>query len=210
MSDVCFGCDSCPFTGPNIPPNLHEIHVTIEPPNDVERFKTDCESLEMKAVMLDLDGTMLDVMTTWATRGDKVKVLNQAVLSAMSLIKLGYAVKRIKIETTLTNPIANKCAPDNYYETHFAIRFGSQSEHSQLRSVVDRMSHKWHMSNSLFKPDVQMLTMRSYNGIVREHILKVMVSQEELSEQGFIPIKIINEYCWYDSNVNHDKVWLDV
>lgn len=208
---TCAFCDDCPFLDPNIPADLHEIHITIDQPdNPFVAFQDMCQFLGVKPVMLDLNGTMKDIMTTSRYRGREDDALRHAEWIASQLKLNGYNVIRIKIETTLTNPIAVRCQNDGYYESHIALNMKAEDKPA-LIELIDLFKeigvHGIHVSNNVFKENVQMLTVRSYKGYADWHQNKVGVLMVSLHDNNYDVKKIIHEYCWYDSNLNHDERW---
>lgn len=185
--------------------NLYEIHLTIPHTEDIEGFKSICKTLGVKPIVLDLDSKMVDYMTSSTFSGTESEVYDHTVKLKSQLKNSGYEVIRTKIETTLLNPIADVCTESNYYETHIAVNM-NVSEKDSLKEALKYTDA--HVSNNMFKTDVQMITIRSYEGNKGDHINMVDLILEGLDDKFKID-KVIHEYCIYDSNVNHDAAWLE-
>lgn len=202
---TCYNCEDCPFTNPNIPSNLHEIHLTVNRPDDINAFKEFCTSINIKPVVLDLDST-LDVMTTSRVIGSKEDVFDHIVRLKVLLIAESYEVIRTKVETTLTNPIAKQTSGKDYYESHFAIKVVDNFTITKLHELS--WGRALHVSKNLFKNDVIMATYRSFMCDLDDHVRNVSEIYENL-KNNFEVIKVINEFCWYDSNLAHDNEWIN-
>lgn len=207
----CVGCEDCPFINPNIPPYLHEIHLTVKAPKSLDHFYHACKVLVLKPIVLDLDSVMTDIMATFRVESqDRMDAMRIAEYKAMRLRNAGFKVIRIKIETTLTNPLVYQ-ATEGYYESHLQVRVTSREHVDTLRALVKPLGYG-HVSKNMFKDDTIMVTIRTYmmECALSKHVAKVREMGHIISEGGFYTApKTINEFCWYDSNYEHDMRWID-
>lgn len=194
----CFNCDNCPFVGSHIPDNLYEIHITIKRPNNIEEFKNLCDIISVKPIILDLDNVMVDVMTT-SRVFDFQNALDEVKRVRRHLTSSGYEVLRHKVETTLTNKLDMHC----YFESHLAIKMGPDRK-EQLKSIITNA----HISNNMFKDDIQMVTIRTKENNLDLHIKNVIELTRILIDNEFEISKTINERCIMDSNESHDEKWI--
>lgn len=221
----CPGCVSCIFDNPNIPSDAHEIHITVENA-DVDRFKHDCAQVGAKPVLIAMQdangGTFEHLMTSDTVRSDDHDyVLSVAHIMAGHFKGLGYDVSRVKIETTLTNPMANKeNRTFGYFESHVELKVPHVFvyEHPEwmdtLRNAVDDVNPTLKLSRNPFKVNYEDFTV-SYFATLREtrlnvnaHIFNKMVEStvEGLSKK-FRVGKVRTEFAWYDSNFELDSGW---
>lgn len=204
---TCVDCEDCPFVGIKTPPDVHEIHVTVAVPNQVELFRQFCKDNGWKAIVLDLATTKLDVMITARYRGEENGALELCESIVQKSRDAGYNVIRRKIETSLTNPGASVARNEDYFETHLSIYVDSRDQVELLRSIP-KVKELAHVSRNMFKENVIMVTIRSYDCINLEHISKVYQLQSAIKDAMFRVNRVINEFCWFDTNVEHDKEWL--
>lgn len=204
---TCIDCDDCPFVGIKTPPDVHEIHITIAAPNQIQLFRQFCKDNGWKAIILDLATTKLDVMITARFRGEHDDALEFCNDIALTALDAGYQILRRKIETSLTNPEATKAGGDAYFESHLSIVVDNAEQIQLLRNIpiVQELAH---VSRNLFKEKVIMVTVRSYDCINLEHIVKVHKIKTAIKNSQFKVNRVINEFCWFDTNVEHDKEWL--
>ncbi len=82
-----------------------------------------------------------------------------------------------------------------YFETHFTV----PSDYA-IPVISD---FKLYESRNILKPDMKMLTFRTYSGTAVDHQINVI---EILLN---IPVlKQITEFAIYDSNPKHDSYWM--
>lgn len=208
MND-CMDCDDCPFVGLKTPPDVHEIHVTISAPKQIKLFRQFCEDNGWKAIILDLATTKLDVMITTRYRGEENGALELSEGIVERSRDAGYHVLRRKIETSLTNPGATIAQNEDYFETHLSVKVDNDQQVRMLREIPF-VKEVTHVSRNLFKENVIMITTRTYNEINLHHISKVHKLKNAVNQAGFRVNRVINEFCWFDSNQRHDKEWLNV
>lgn len=197
--------------------DVYEVHITVATDN-ISRFRSDCEHLGVKPIVLDLqnlrgDGIMTDVMTSGKYKGaDPIK--NGWALAA-HLKSLGYQVHRIKVEATpwcsLVPTQINQLivADSNYFESHVKIATRECSLPA-LRSVCKTAGA--HLSRNVFseaKEGVFILaTLRKHEGFLEDFQANVASFITVLEEHGYGVVKAEVEFAIYDSNVNHDLSWI--
>lgn len=109
-----------------------EIHVTIETPSYIDKFKDACSKIEVKPIVIDLeinDGSVIkDVMTSSKYFGDNRSAYEECERISNELSLYGFKVVRKKIETvpwhmqapsilTTDKEIPNGC----YFESHIGV-----------------------------------------------------------------------------------------
>lgn len=203
----------------------HEIHITVSDVIDLEKFKEDCRDLGLKAIVLDLhvtDGVIKDIMTSSVKVGNSNEAYDLMIQDKANLETRGYKVVRGKIEVAPWHPIVPKQADTRhvghgqYFESHIEVYIDNHSETHTLEAMKALMKDEdVHVSNNFFKRNADvsniMLTYRQSNANVcfegfrddTQHI------RELLTAGGFlVNKKNIIEYSMYDSNVDHDKIWI--
>jgi len=132
-----------------------EIHVTIKRPYDVERYKKDCEEIGVKPIVLDLDNTKIDVMTSSIHYGDNKSAYENMKNVTTGLINRGYTVIREKIETFPFHPAAptakdaNPTMPkDCYFESHISVTIKKSDKDGLVHLASE---HDAHLSRNFFK-----------------------------------------------------------
>jgi NTP pyrophosphatase (non-canonical NTP hydrolase) len=108
-----------------------EIHVTIESPSSIDKFKQACSSIEVKPIVIDLeinDGSIIkDVMTSSKHFGDNRTAYEESKRICKDLELQGFRVLRNKIESVPWHPAApvistGKEIPNGcYFEAHIGV-----------------------------------------------------------------------------------------
>jgi len=209
-------------------PMPFEIHVTVERGDDVDletfttKFKKACETIGVKAIVLDLENSdgdsSNDVMTSSKFYGDNRTSYEELQRIKGHLERLKYKVVREKIETAPWHPGAPKkqgdAMPKNcYFESHIAIEIDDSKEtKKELASIASRLSG--HLSKNMFKKVednkyVIMLTIRDYHVCKKEFEDRIIKSIDTLKEEGWnMHKKEIVEFAIYDTKISHDYLWL--
>ena len=209
-------------------PLSYEIHITVERGEDVDfeifttKFKKACETIGVKAIVLDLensDGDSLkDVMTSSKFYGDNRTAYEEMQLIKGKLERLGYKVVREKIETAPWHPGAPKkegeIMPKGcYFESHIGVEIdGSDETKEELNRMASRINA--HLSKNMFKKIednkyIIMLTIRDYHVCRKEFEQKIKNAIVELKLGGWsMPKKEIVEFSIYDTKISHDYLWL--
>ena len=98
-----------------------------------------------------------------------------------------------------------------YFESHLQV-LCDNTVLDNLYSLAQSLN--CHCSKNAFKEyendSVVMVTYRGYDGTARQFELSVDIIRNQLIMQGFDVEKAIIEFCVYDSNINHDDLWLGV
>ena len=202
-------------------PVPYEIHVTVKcESSEIYRFRQVCSDIEVKPIVLALQtvenkDVMQDVMTSSVHLGTNSSAYSAATDIKNSLLSCGFDVVRIKIETVPWHPAApcteQDTMPENcYFESHVAVRT-SQLRKPELSVLAAK--HGAHMSKNIFKivdqdDFVQMMTLRTYDGIYPDFDRKVDNFIQELADNDFELDKKIVEFSIYDTRVSHDAAWL--
>lgn len=209
-------------------PLPYEIHVTVEVDQEkkqddfISLFKSACEKLEVKPIVLDLSNkgsvVMKDVMTSSKHYGDNRTAYEEMKRISGQLSRLGYKVVREKIETAPWHPGAPKKPgtemPKNcYFESHVGVMISTNpEEREELEALARRLNG--HLSKNTFKKVeddkyVIMLTIRDYHVCREEFEQRVKEALIELKMGGWnIPKKEVVEFAIYDTKISHDYLWL--
>lgn len=198
----------------------YETHITVECPTwAIPQFKKDCEAIGVKPIVLDLqsnagESVMQDVMTSSKYVGDEPMVYLANIEQKLALF--GYNVLRRKLETTPWHPSVpteangRKVPRDCYFEAHLQIETVPERL-PELRKIC--LSKGIHLSRNVFKNNeftvIVMATLRKYRRTIEWFTLAVAEFDIALKEADFWPKKIETEYAVYDSNVHHDKKWVE-
>ncbi len=204
-----------------------EIHITVSPVKDIERFKKDCVSIGVKPILLNLqlknNDTMKDLMTSSTFVGGNRAVMNELNRIKASLLDLGYNVIRSKIETVPWHPMApihhTQDMPKGcYYESHLGLLIDA-NDYDKVRHFVKHTSTntltKAKLSNNAFKQYeekiVVMLTLRNYDTYFDNFTHDIELWQAYLLDSDFnVEIdKVIIEFAIYDTNIYHDAKWME-
>ena len=189
---------------------LQEMHVTVENP-DIPKFKESCSRLQVKPIILDLD-VMTDVMTSSTMDGTDDELLAEAQRISSELTSDGHKVVRVKIESSPFRDDVPQLLqkPDKtYFESHLQVKLQPQ-DLSKLRDLG--IKYSFHVSRNPFKKKedhlVVMATIRDYRMGLKafeSHVADI----KQLIEAHWVVDKTIIEWAWYDTNVEHDKTWVN-
>lgn len=212
-----------------------EIHITVNNDNiSFEQFKSDCEKIKVKPIVLDLEcsdsSIIKDIMTSSKHYGNNLSAYEESERIKSELIKKNYDVVRVKIETSPFHPAAPiNCSETNfpngcYYESHIGVII-SPDEKDSLRKLINDMNQfgiehtpligKAKLSQNFFKKSndgsryVNMVTYRNNRSGYSVFKNEVENIKHLFNEKGFNFEKVEVEYSIYDTNVSHDKNWLN-
>ncbi len=202
-------------------PIPYEIHVTIKNPGDVDKFKEDCQEIQVKPIVIDLQDNnsktiMLDVMTSSVFYGDNAGAYNKTREITYFLKEKGYEVVRQKIETVPWHP----AAPSNKHVTPVMPKNCYFESHLQIITTTDRKpeleiiakKNNAHLSRNFFKKVSEneyiiMVTLRTKKGTYEEFKTELEVLKSNLAAADFQIKKFEVEFSIYDTNVSHDYNW---
>lgn len=209
-----------------------EIHVTVESPSSIDKFKQSCSLIEVKPIVIDLeinDGSIIkDVMTSSKHFGDNRTAYEESKRICRELELQGFRVLRNKIESVPWHPAApvistGKEIPNGcYFESHIGVTiYPDQKEELNdfVKSTLTNdhlieLSGTAKLSQNFFKKSkdgskfVNMLTYRSNMCGSPKFKLEVEGIKHLLQEEGFEFEKVEVEYAVYDTNVTHDAKWI--
>ena len=209
-----------------------EIHVTVESPKDIDKFKQACSLIEVKPIVIDLeinDGSIIkDVMTSSKHFGDNRTAYDESKRICKELELQGFKVLRNKIESVPWHPAApvistGKEIPNGcYFESHLGVvikpeekeRLNEFVKYTLTDSQLIELSGTAKLSQNFFKKSkdgskfVNMLTYRSNMCGSPKFKLEVEGIKHLLGEEGFEFEKVEVEYAVYDTNVTHDAKWI--
>lgn len=189
---------------------MHELHLTIESIDDVEKFKKDCNEIRVKPIILDLqtkEAAIKDVMTSYTEKCTYTQMQEIYCNQARKFKNKGYKVVRFKIETTSNvNTILHH---SGYFESHIHLHLSKDFDTLKLQELCQ--TYNVHLSKNTFKSyedyDVVMATLRSYDSLksFKDKLNTVVDVLNSVCKVGEHHI----EYAIYDSNINHDKAWIE-
>ena len=198
--------------------NTYEIHVTVKT-DDLMHFRRQCERLQVKPIILDLQdhqglGVMQDVMTSSKYKGKEP--LDHANNLKSRLEYRGFEVLRVKIETTpfhsCVPTVANglQVNTPNYFESHIRV-YTLPKRLPALRTYA--ASKGVHVSQNILKKDTRggvwiLATLRAYTGVLEEFQATVVNFTAGVPVSGYDVDKVEVEYVIYDTNTNHDHLWI--
>ena len=209
-----------------------EIHVTIESPSSIDKFKQACSLIEAKPIVIDLeinDGSIIkDVMTSSKHFGDNRTAYEESKRICRELELQGFKVLRNKIESVPWHPAApvistGKEIPNGcYFESHLGVvikpeekeRLNEFVKSTLTDSHLIELSGTAKLSQNFFKKSkdgssfINMLTYRSNMCGSPKFKLEVEGIKHLLQEEGFEFEKVEVEYAVYDTNVTHDAKWI--
>lgn len=197
-----------------------EFHITVRT-KEIERFKTTCNALGVKPIVLDLQNhqgeTVLhDVMTSSVLMGTNPEAYTEMERIAAGLTEANFEVVRKKIETVPWHPAApndntvTEMPKDCYFETHFGV-VCNDDRREKLQDLAEVLDA--HLSRNIFKKldggnYKIMLTARSYKGSADAFKKRVENIENVLKHNDFEIDKVIVEFSVYDTKVSHDSSWI--
>lgn len=176
----------------------YEIHVTVKALS-IEKFKRACKSLNVKPIVLALQKDNTDVMTSSKFVGDDESVFEELERITKGLERVGYTILRKKIESDPIHLNAKNMTKDQYFETHIEVT------PSRVNSIIARM-YNAHISSNLFKENTVMVTYRAY---ALDLDIFNRYADQLFRALDYTKGKRVTEFALYDSNVDHDKEWLN-
>lgn len=189
---------------------MFEVHITVNT-NNINQFKTDCDSIGVKPIVIDLqdnnqNSIMIDVMTSSKHSCSNYDLISSHIKN--KLIKLGYDIKRVKVEVNPFYYNIENVSGDIYYESHVRI-ITNNDNIIKLREICNL--NDYHLSKNIFKKiDGEnyyiMSTIRAYNIDLETFNNKIKKFLNEISDFKYDKIEI--ECCVYDTNINHDSKWI--
>jgi NTP pyrophosphatase (non-canonical NTP hydrolase) len=206
-----------------------EIHVTVSVAPNLDMFKKDCASIGVKAVVLALhtttDDVLRDVMTSEVVIGSTTAAFDAMQKTKAALEEIGYDVIRTKIEAapwhpsapTEANGLQHAFGTRNYFESHIEVTVLDAPESpvslNKLKKCLENFDA--HLSANFFKANDEaktvMVTLRRYTGTLEKFKKVLETLKATISDGGFVyNKKDIVEYSIYDSNTDHDNVWMNV
>jgi hypothetical protein len=199
-----------------------ELHLSVGEINNLDLFKSDCETIGVKPIVIELEKgsemVMRDCMTSSVIIGDNNTAMDELIRIGFSLKVMGYKVVRRKIETVPWHPAApsDETPYDirkdefRYFESHLRI-VTTEDKRNDLVQIAKLEGA--HLSRNYFKKlseseYIAMMTLRHYGTTSNQFELDVKKLHKILTNVGFIVDKVEIEYAIYDSNMDHDKIWL--
>lgn len=203
-------------------PIPYEIHISVKDANQ-EEFRQVCRALNVKPIVLALqvgEEVLDDVMTSSKHYGNNSSAYLEMKRISEGLARSGFNVVREKIETVPWHPGApsnSQADPimprDCYFESHIGVHLCDLGQYAKpIRDIALRYGA--HLSRNAFKKFddgsyVQMITYRTYEGVVEDFKEKVAALRKELTEAGYGIENMVTEFSIYDTKVTHDTAWIE-
>lgn len=186
----------------------YEIHITCEV-NDIQEFKTYCESIGVKAIVIETENTDAtqgyQVMTSSKHEGDDYLITVGGI--AFKLANK-YKVLRKKVEI---QPEEIKHPEHIYYESHLRLKLPLGFDFTPYNAFVKDCG--FHLSKNIFKKDdtyyYQMITYRSKVLDYPSFLIVIRAMENSLNELNIVCDKVEIEECIYDTNEPIDYSWLN-
>lgn len=205
----------------------HEIHITIQGRDganiDLEDFRAVCSKLGVKPIVLDLhtkEGAEIkDIMTSSISVSSTATAIYKMNELKEQLTKRGYNVVRNKLESVPWHPMVPnrenkfKHTEGCYFESHIEVFIDGSNPLSMPALKGIAANHDLHVSRNFFKRTDSgiftiMLTLRDYTGTIEDFKQKVSEAREAIKSSFDLTGKEEIEYCLYDSNTDHDNIWI--
>lgn len=186
--------------------NHYEIHLTVKTTSVVE-FQKACYEIGVKPIVLELQNSegrvaMKDVMTSHKLSGKPEDWKLSLGIVQHKLEKMGFKVVRRKVEE---NPDNKDAAKPLYYESHIRVLCGPDRI-EELRELT-KGRKGLHVSRNIFKTGYIMLTYRDTCDLATFKA-NVYTYVEMLNKADFKHDKLEIESAIYDSNIDHDALWI--
>lgn len=201
---------------------LFEAHVTVAAgdADTLERFRVVCVELGVKPVLIVLPRGVVrsQPMANLIRRGTLSEAHQGATELASALEERGFSIVRVKIEAAPdnldipdTDEQAKSHSPGNYFEYHAKLLLGDETALEPIRQACE--PHRAHLSANAFKRTdggriERFVTLRVYQAGRREADRRLSDLLRSLEAIGHTPVKVVCEYCVYDSNLPLDDGWL--
>jgi hypothetical protein len=202
---------------------LFESHVSVEARDvqTLERFRETCAEVGVKCLLIELSRgvTRSQPMANSFHHGTFQQARSEAMDLAKFLAGRGFPVLRVKIEAAPdncdipeTDEHTKSLAPENYFEFHAKLILPGEGTIASVRAVCE--PHGAHLSANVFKrldegKVERFVTLRQY-GVGRDTAdARLAELLRSLDGIGCSPMKVVREYCVFDSNLSLDDGWLE-
>ena len=215
---ICAGCDDCAFdVTKGTMTNFYEAHITVDHLGLAEdAFEGDCFLFGVKPLVMVGNG-LHQYMCTVKIEGDLGMARNRAQEVADAFIAEGYDIERVKIEShpagseTPSRNNLKKLSDGQYFEAHIDV--DTHEGGLEALKVVAKMNGLWISFNNLKYPDAEgyrtyIATLRRHDGTIEGFRTLVNDAARHMRMRGLEVIRIIEEFCVYDSNEALDAEWI--
>lgn len=212
--------DDLPLFGDPDKAETYEIHITVKGEDiDVDKFKRDCADIYVKPLVVQLrDGQIPnDVMTSCAVKCSPLRLKAVCTTQFVHLAARGWHPTRCKIECTpWHNAIADVSPADfkpwQYFESHIPVEVSVHDDVGCLRQLCRLLD--MHMSANAFKTNdafrTIMVTYRSTDHAADQFKREVAYRVGMIQEALYRAKSPVIEFALFDSNRQHDNVWLGI
>lgn len=194
--------------------NYYEAHITLMDTDS--EFGNHCARIGAKPLMI-VGGSQVQRMCTVKVEGDFKTALERAEKTAHAFSDLGYVVERVKVEAhpanseTPSRANLRKIADGQYFEAHIDV--DTNKGGLEALKVVAKMNGLWISYNELKEPDAEgyrtyIATLRRHGGTIEGFRTLVNEAARHMKMRGLEVIRIIEEFCVYDSNIELDNEWI--
>lgn len=191
--------------------DIYEVHVTVLPTSDANRFRLICREMKVKTIVIELaEGLPSQPMTCSRIQGTVQAAHAEAQRVSKALAEAGLTITRIKIEAAPWNndlPITG----EGYYEHHARLNLSNlQDQEATLRDLCGTLGV--HLSRNPFKTNLngsqqRFVTLRHPPTWPEVAAQRAADLWQGLADRGFPPEKTVTEFCVYDNNRNLDLAW---
>lgn len=201
---TCHICDVCNFEG-IAAKEYQELHITVKAnEGNIAGFSDICKKFGGKSITisLGLQTPEFQTMSSISFAGSRDMAFDIAEKFAKEVTDIGCIVERVKLECSIFH--SDFEGENGYFEGHLVV--------DTLDNMVYMLDHaarlyNAHCSKNAIKENVRMITYR-HKGSKKDFIDKMNDLYDFVSLVWDVSKKI-QEYCYYDSNVDLDKKWIN-
>jgi hypothetical protein len=199
---MCGQCTNCGMVDTN--KIVYQIHVTVDPSTNPFEFKQICWELKVKPVMVFNRGAGHDLITSSIVEDNPYDAMLDI---AKKLEEKGFNVVRQKIETVPWNPkIEGMKTHNSYYEAHFTVKTVDITDAEEVGFIAEQHGAK--LSFNAQHKYTTYVTLRDREADRDTFYKKFQALLKNLLDFQFEVSKVITEFAVFDSNPDHDMVWM--
>lgn len=212
----CAGCDDCSLVQIASASTPFEIHITVDPSTDKEKFFNVCMENDIKPLFIDNFGAanappVRDMMTRSIVKGSLEDAGDEVFRVAIALLDNGIMSIRSKVETVpwVYEKVKtfSKEANVPYFETHIETSIKNAAELTRVIKLAKK--NGGYVSQNISKPNVCMITFRLDNVDDIEFKLYTKRIRKKLEDVGLEISREIIELTFHDDNKAHDDSWIN-
>lgn len=215
----CAGCLDCSFDVAKPVANFYEAHITVDHDDGngfaEDLFEADCSELGVKPLVM-VGGGLYQVMSTVKINDGIEIAIKRAQEVADAFSGRGYVVQRVKVEAHPASPVtpsrANslKLGEGQYFEAHIDV--STHEGGLEALKAVAKLNGLYLSYNDLKVPDqdgyrTYIATLRNRMGTIEGFRVLVESAARHMRMRGLEVVRIVEEFCVYDSNESLDHSW---